>query len=207
MRRATQRLWQEEEGLTLTELMITVTLLTLVVGAFLTFLESTNRAVVVEQKRSLANDEARLAVERLDREVRSANYIYDPADEAAPFGGYSLRVYTQANAPTRTPGFQCVQWRIQAGDLLRRSWRTGQPGSASPWRLVAQHIVNVDLGRTAFTMDTDPDKGGRTVDVTLFIDVDPVDPVSRPVRIETSLTGRNVPSGYTSSVCNPAPGG
>ncbi len=207
MKRVLQRLWREEGGITLTELMITVTLLTLVTGAFLTFLESTNRAVIVEQERSLANDEARLAVQQLDREVRSANYIYDPDDEAQPYKGYSLRVYTQANAPTRTPGFQCVQWRIQDGDLLRRSWPTGQPGSASSWRLVAGHIVNVDLGQKAFSMDTDPDKGGRTVRVRLLIDVDLADTVSRPVRLETSLTGRNVPSGYTSSVCNPAPGG
>jgi type II secretory pathway pseudopilin PulG len=207
MKRAMQRLWREERGITLTELMITVTLLTLVTGAFLTFLESTNRAVVVEQERSLANDEARLAVQQLDREVRSANYIYDPDDEIQPYKGYSLRVYTQANAPTRTPGFQCVQWRIQDGDLLRRSWPTGQPGLASSWRLVAGNIVNVDLGQAAFKMDTDPDKGGRTVRVTLFVDVDLDDAVSRPVRLETSLTGRNVPSGYTASVCNPAPGG
>ena len=195
--------------MTLTELAITIALLFLVTGAFLTFLDSMNRAVISETERSRANDQARLAIEQLDREVRSANYIYDPQNEATPYKNLSLRVYTQANAPTRTPGFQCVQWRIQNGNLLRRSWPTGDPGAVSAWRTVAEHIVNADpsVDEAAFKMDNNSETAFRSVDVIFYVDVDPADAVSRPVRLETSLTGRNVPSGYTSSVCEPAPGG
>jgi Tfp pilus assembly protein PilW len=194
--------------MTLTELMITVALLLVVTGAFLTFVNSMNRAVVEETDRSRANDQARLAIEQLDREVRSGNYIYDPQLEPNPYRFLQLRVYTQANAPTRTPGVQCVQWRIQNRELLRRSWPSGNTSAVTAWRVVAENIVNADPPvKPAFQIDNDANTGGRTLDVTFYVDVDADDAVTRPVRIETSLTARNTPSGYTSSVCNPAPSG
>jgi type II secretory pathway component PulJ len=202
--RAFRRLDGEEAGITLTELMITVALMFLVVGAFLTFLDSMNRAVITEAARSQANDDARLAVEQLDREIRSANYIYDPQTEPDPYKFLQLRVFTQANVPSRG-GPQCVQWRIDDGELLRRSWISGDTGSASGWRMVAENIVNAhpSVDEAAFRRDSD----GRTVDIALYVDVDPEEDVSSPVRIDTSLTGRNTPSGYTSSVCDPPPSG
>jgi len=188
--------------MTLTELAVTIALLFLVTGAFLTFLDSMNRAVITQEERSRANDQARAAIEQLDREIRSSNYLYDPKDEADPYKFLSLRIYTQSNAPTS--GVKCVQWRIENEQLLRRSWPTG--GAASDWRVVAEHIVNADpsVDEAAFKLDNDANTGGRMVDVTLYVDVDPDDAVSSPVRIDTSLTGRNTPSGYTSAVC-PAP--
>jgi type II secretory pathway component PulJ len=200
------RLRREESGMTLTELMITVALLVLVTAALLTFLDSMNRAVLEETQRSQANDQARLAIEQMDREIRSGNYIYDPQNEPSPYQYLQLRVYTQANAPTRTPAVQCVQWRIEDSELLRRSWPTGDPGAASDWRVVAENIVNAhpSVDEAAFTIDNGA-TGGRTVDISLYVDVDPDDTQSQPVRLDTSLTARNTPSGYTSSVCNPAP--
>jgi Tfp pilus assembly protein PilW len=87
--------------MTLTELMITVALLMLVLGAFLTVLDSMNRAVLEETDRSRANDEARLAIEQLDREIRSSNYLHDPQNEPSPYRYLQLRVFTQTNVPTR----------------------------------------------------------------------------------------------------------
>ncbi|HEV3475131.1 MAG TPA: hypothetical protein VG602_07180 [Actinomycetota bacterium] len=195
--------------MTLTELMVTVSLLVLVLAALLSFLDNMNRAVLTETERSRANDEARLAIERLDREVRSSNYVYDPANEVTPYRHLSLRIYTQANAPTRTPGFQCVQYRIQNGSLLRRSWPTAQPGSASSWQTVAENIVNAHptVNQAAFKMDNNAETAFRSVDVIFYVDINPTDADSEPVRLETTLTGRNVPSGYTSGVCEPAPAG
>lgn len=195
--------------MTLTELMVTVSLLVLVLGALLSFLNSMNQAVLTETERSRANDQARLAIERLDREVRSANYVYDPQNEATPYKNLSLRIYTQANAPTRTPGFQCVQYRVQNSNLLRRSWPTAQPGAASAWQTVAENIVNAhpSVNEAAFKMDDNSETAFRAVDVIFYVDVNPADVDTRPVRLETSLTGRNVPSGYTSGVCDPAPAG
>lgn len=205
-------LHEDERGFTLPELAITISILVLVVATFLGVLESVNTAVGRQQERSISNDEARLAVERLDREIRSGNVLYDPGDEADP--NYTLRIYTQANATTRTPSFQCVQWTIQDQQLLRRFWPPGEPEDVSSWRLVAEHVVNAEPGVEvpAFTLDTlavgdnpSGDKGGRTVEIVLIIDPAPDDPTSNAVRIETSLTGRNTSFGFPVDVCDPAP--
>ena len=204
-----RRLRSEERGLTLVELSLTVALLFLVTGAFLTFLDSMNRAVITETGRSRANDQARLAIDQLDREVRSANYIYDPQLEANPYKNLQLRIYTQANVPTRGGLPHCVQYRVQDGNLLRRSWAPTDPASLTAWRTVAEHIVNAhpSVDEAAFHMDPTVARGGRTVEVNFYVDVDPDDDVSRPTLLETDLTGRNVPSGFTSAVCEPVPAG
>jgi hypothetical protein len=74
---------------------------------------------------------------------------------------------------------------------------------------VAEHVVNAhpSVDEEAFKLDTGATTGGRTVDVTLYLDVSTEDEVTSPVRIETSLTGRNTPSGYTAVPCDPAPSG
>jgi type II secretory pathway pseudopilin PulG len=197
--------FRDEGGFTLTELVIVITMLLVVTATFLTVLDSVNRGVIRQQDRSISNDQARLAIERLDREIRSGNLLYDPADEA--LADYSLRIYTQANATTRTPSFQCVQWTIEDQLLLRRFWPPGEPGSASDWRIVAENVVNRDVvpPQPAFALDPDPDKGGRIVDVVLLVNSTPDDPANRTVRIETSLTGRNTSFGFPEDVCDPAP--
>jgi Tfp pilus assembly protein PilV len=195
----------DQRGFTLPELAITVSMLFVVMATFLGVLDSINTAVGRQQDRSISNDQARLAVERLDREIRSGNVLYNPEDEAEPF--YSFRIYTQANATTRTPSFQCVQWLIEDQELLRRFWPPGEPEDVSDWTVVAENIVNAEPGIAvpAFTLDPDDDKGGRTVDIVLIVDSDLDDPVSRAVRIETSLTGRNTSFGFPVDVCDPVP--
>ena len=192
----------EEGGLTMVELVITLTMLLLVVGTLLGVVESVNRGVIRQQDRSISNDQVRLAVEQLDREIRSGNVLYDPALETPP--GLNLRIYTQANANTRNPSFQCVQWLIRDHQLLRRAWPPGSPQSVGDWRTIAEDVVNTQSS-PAFALDADPNKGGRTVDITLLVNSTPNDPTNRTVRIETSITGRNTSFGFPVDVCNPAP--
>ena len=198
---------RREEGMTITEVAVVLAMLLVVLGAFLTVLDSVNKGVVAQQERSTMNDEARLAIERLDREVRSGNVLYDPAAEVP--ANYSLRIYTQANATTRTPAFTCVQWKIEDRQLVRRSWPPGNPGAVSEWLLLADEIVNRELTPAvpAFALDPDPAKDGRTVDIMFMVDADPDDITTRPVRIQTSLTGRNTSFGAASDACSPIPAG
>jgi prepilin-type N-terminal cleavage/methylation domain-containing protein len=193
----------DERGFTLPELAITLAMLLVVTGTFLGVLDSVNRGVMRQQDRSISNDQARLAVEMLDREIRSGNVLYDPEDEVS--GHYSFRIYTQANATTRTPSFQCVQWLIEDEQLLRRFWPPTEPENVSDWRVIAENIVNVLEGEPAFALDPDDDKGGRTVDIALMVNSTPDDPTNRTVRIETSLTGRNTSYGFPVDVCDPVP--
>jgi type II secretory pathway pseudopilin PulG len=207
MMRVLQRLHRDDRGMTITELTVVLAMLLIILGSFLTVLNSVNQGVIIQQDRSAMNDEARLAVEQIDREVRSGNVLYDPAAEVP--ATFSMRIYTQANATTRTPAFTCVQWRIDDQQLNRRWWPPDHPEDVSDWRAVASNVVNRDLSPTvpAFALDTDPARNGRTVDITLMVDTDTSDTVTRPVRIQTSLTGRNTSVGFASDACNPAPAG
>jgi hypothetical protein len=134
--------------------------------------------------------------------------MYDPATE--PLAGYTFRVYTQSNAPTRTPPDQCVEWRINStGELIRRAWDPDDPSDVSSWMVVADHIVNRSLSPSvpAFALDPDPAKAGRTLLVTLMVDPDLADTTQKTQRIQTALTGRNTSFGFSVDACSPVPMG
>ena len=197
-----------EAGMTLTEVLVAGATLAIVTGLFLTTVVTVQNQLGRQEERTRMNDQARLAVEQLDREIRSGNVLYDPQLEVpATDAGYALRIYTQSNATTRTPPFQCVQWRIESQQLRRRSWPPGRPEDTSSWRTVADDVVNRELDPAvpAFGLDPAAALGGRTIDVTLLLDNDIADTTTSTIRIETSLTGRN--TGYPPDVCNPVPAG
>ena len=200
--------------MTLLEMLITLSILSVVMAIFIPMLSSVQNAFQRQSDRSANNDQARLAVEEIDREIRSGNVLYDPALENDPtnsiYPGMSLRVYTQTNASTRTPGNQCVQWRVMSGVLQKRSWSiTWQvDGIVSAWRSIADHIVNQPTPPTPpttplFRIDPDPAKGGRTIIVTLQENQNPVS--GRTVVIQEAVTGRNTEYGYPNNVCSTIP--
>jgi type II secretory pathway component PulJ len=194
----------EEAGLTVMELMVTLAIMSVAAVIFLNVLAAMQAAIGHQARRSDNNDQARLAVEALQREIVSANVIFDPSTETTPYQPYyTLRVYSQANATTRTPGYQCVQWIISGRALLRRSWPASTPQSATPWRTVASGIVNVDLGVGAFAVDPDPKKGGRTIDVVLLVNTSYPSTSEKTIRIATSITGRDASYAFSPNVCTP----
>jgi type II secretory pathway component PulJ len=202
--------------MTLVELTVSMSLLALVSIIFLTALVSVQRGVQRQTDRSRTNDQARLAVEQLDHEIRSGNLLYDPQSETDPDPSHqvvpymSLRIYTQANANARNPGNQCVQWRItDTGELQSRRWSTtwrDDPSSlVTTWRVVAENLVNRDPGVNvnAFSLDPDPAKGGRTIVITLMVNANQKS--GQNVKIQQSITGRNTEYGYPSNVCADIP--
>jgi prepilin-type N-terminal cleavage/methylation domain-containing protein len=199
---------RDERGMTLVELMISVALMVVVATIFTTVLLSIQKAVIRQQARSEMNDQARLALQQMDREIRSGNFIYDPADEllgtcagkqCAP--SYSLRVFTQVNAPTRIPPEQCVQWVIDDQQLFRRAWAPGEATSLNGWRMVADGIVNRDLGTPipAFSVDA----SGKVLDISLMLNskLESSD-APRTIQMNTSIAIRNP---ATAGPCDPVP--
>ena len=203
---------RQDSGYTLVELMVSMAIMMLAAAIFLTFLWSVQRGVNTQSNRSLTNDQVRLAIEQLDHEIRSGNLLYDPLveNDAANgiYPGMALRIYTQTNADIRNPGNQCVQWRILDGVLENRYWATNwrdDPSTlVSDWRHVAEGLVNQTVSPQvkAFTLDTDPNKGGRTIDITLVVN-ESTD--SQNVKITQAVTGRNTEYGYPSNVCADIP--
>jgi prepilin-type N-terminal cleavage/methylation domain-containing protein len=197
-----------DEGMTLIEVMTTVALLSVVVGIFLSVLVSVQNSVARQERRSRANDQVRLAVQQLDREVRSGNVFRDPAaepdiDSLGQVGnGMGLRIYTQANADTRG-GSRCVQWRVKDEQLQRRDWTVTwhTDGLVSGWRVVTEGIVN-PTGTPAFDLDSSPSYGGRILNVAFVVNPGAGD---SDVVVRASITGRNTQYGYPVSVCDDIP--
>jgi prepilin-type N-terminal cleavage/methylation domain-containing protein len=202
-----ERWERDERGLSLTELLVAMFVFGVVMLIFTSTMASVQGAVVRQDNLSRTNDQARLALEQLDHEIRSGNVLYDPEFETtAPYDPfYTLRLYTQTNFGTRL-SFTCVLWTIDdEGQLLSRRWQPGFEGDATEWRVVATGIVNKSLGVPAFQLDDDPLKGARTLDVTLRVNEDLERFPNSTFELSQSLTGRNTSYGYPVSLCGTTP--
>lgn len=189
--------------MTLIELLIAMSIMGIAMAIFGTVLASVQRSVVLNDRLSQANDQARLAVEQLDREMRSGNVIYDPASESTPY--FQMRVWTQSNYTSRGSAY-CELWQIQsAGQMQVRQWLPGANTWLAPWRTVADDIVNRSAGVNAFQLDPDPLKGGRTVNIHLLVNTDYANHPERTIEIQVALTGRNTSYNYPTSICQTLP--
>jgi prepilin-type N-terminal cleavage/methylation domain-containing protein len=205
-----------EEGFTIVELMVALAIMSIVVVVLGTTLSSIQRAAIKQDALSTMNDQARLAVQQIDHEMRSGNVLYDPDIENGAgadaitsctgcLPGYTMRVYTQTHAESRG-GYMCVLWAIDdERRLLSRMWPPGLPADATNWRVVATDIVNRDLGIPAFDLDDDPQKGGRTLAIRLDVNVNLEGEPDQTTTIQSSYTGRNTSYGYPVSVCQDTP--
>jgi type II secretory pathway pseudopilin PulG len=201
-------LMARESGMTLIELAVSVGILVIVLGGIMIVLPSIQNSLNRQTNRTQSNDQARLAAEELDREIRSGNLLYDPQYESDPY--MSLRIYTQANADTREGGNRCVQWRITEQKLQRRAWSVNwqaENGVVEAWRVVATGIANKSVNPTvkAFKLDPDPAKGNRTLIVTILSRTSTSAGSNTPVQISLSVTGRNTEYGYPTNVCSTIP--
>jgi type II secretory pathway component PulJ len=200
--------------MTLPELLVAMSIMSLVSVVFLSTLASVQRSVVRSAEWQANNDDARVAVETIDRQLRSGAVLYSPQN-----GGSDFTAYTQSNAPTfQTPeysGARCVQWRVSSGTLQTRWWQsqfagdwTGSvgPPNATGWRTIVQDVVNYvsPNNQPVFVLDPDPLKGNRTVNVVLLINSAPTH-ANETVRIQAALTARNTSSALAAA-CPSQPG-
>ena len=180
------------------EVTVTLAILSVVMVMVLSVLDVVQRGVVKAESRSRSVDEARLAAQQIDRQIRSGNVLYSPEN-----GGMALRVYTQANGAQK-----CVQWRLAGRHLEWRSWTTtwSTDGNVSPWKLAAEEVANATVVPAVplFTLDTSQvEFGQRVMRVAIVANDD--ERAGRPVRVDLSVTGRNTQYGYSGSVCNDVP--
>jgi len=198
---------RDERGMTLVELVVAMGILSIVMLVLTTTLSSIQRAVVEEDVRTRLNDDARLAVQSIDRLVRSGNILYNPVNEAGndPYSasatGYMFRIYTQAEqSPTQAA--RCAVWLLNdQQQLLYRTWPILEPENASSWQVVADSVVNRDLNHPAFTLDA----AGRTIAVNFYINPDLADRPQATQVVSASLTGRNTSFGYPVQLCATLP--
>lgn len=193
--------------MTLVELIVAMGILSIVMLVLTTTLSSIQRAVVEEDVRIRLNDQARLALQSIDRLVRSGNILYDPVDESGndPYDagatGYLFRIYTQAQQ-SASQDARCALWLVNDDQqLIYRTWPILDPDGASDWSVVADGIVNRDLAAPAFTLDP----AGRTIAVEFQVNPDLAKRPQATQVMEASLTGRNTSFGYPIQLCSDLP--
>jgi prepilin-type N-terminal cleavage/methylation domain-containing protein len=198
---------RDERGMTLVELVVAMGILSIVLLVMTTTLTSIQRAVVEEDVRGRLNDQARLALQSIDRLVRSGNILYDPVDESgndpydATATGYLFRIYTQAEQ-TEDEEPRCALWLVNdEQQLMYRTWPVLDPDAASNWVVVAEGVVNRDLDEPAFTLDST----GRTISVDFHVNPDLADRPQATQLVRASLTGRNTSFGYPVQLCETLP--
>jgi type II secretory pathway pseudopilin PulG len=196
-----------ESGVTLVELVVVVVLLTVVTALFTSTMLSTQSAVNTAASRSVATANVRVVLAQLDREVRSANAIYDPQLETdstnALVPGMAFRAYTQADASGTS---RCVHWRIAGTALQRRTWAANwrTSGDVTSWATRATNIVNAASSPpvSAFRLASQGAYGGRLLDISLVVASG--DRNSLPAYADLSLEARNAVF-RSSGVCADTP--
>lgn len=179
-----------ERGFTLVELVLTMFVLGLVAAGAGGVLTTVNRAALASDRSGSAKDRAVSALGRLESDIRSGAIVSDPAlpdPSCVPSGapGRCLRVLVVGSDGTG----RCVEWRLDGEALERRSW-LAPSGARSTWEVVADGFLDGSLTSDVRTFRVDSLSGGRTVEVTLFLQGGD-GAAGEPVRVETSVTARN----------------
>ena len=188
---------RSDAGTTLVELIISMTIFSLALAMVYGVLITVQRQTKDATSRADSVGNARLALQQIDRQVRSGNVLYNPASESLPL---SMRVYTQANGDQR-----CVQWQVWNGKLRTRSWSTTwqTDGQVSEWGVVARDVVNTTATPPFALQGGSTAYGSRLVDITLQVKSPTAG--GRPINVTSSLSGRNTAYGYDPGVCSPVP--
>src|SRR4051812_31653448 len=105
---------RDDGGFTLTETLVAMIVFGIAIAMVYTALIKVQKYTTDVQGSADANFQLRQAVAVIDRQVRSGNVLYSPANETSPSSctavgasaGTCMRVYTQANGAQR-----CVQWQ------------------------------------------------------------------------------------------------
>lgn len=196
----------EDSGLTLIEVLVSMSIFSIVIAISYGALIAIQRQSRDTTARADAVSESRLGLAQMDRQIRSGNVLFDPANEADLGYPMSMRIYTQANAENK-----CVQWQLADGELRMRSWTPDYPApgsTKSAWSTIARDIVNdpAQALDTPFTLAGASGPYSARV-VNVYLKVKSSKSSGKPVDVKTSLTGRNTVYGYDQNICSPIPTG
>lgn len=200
----------DDRGFTIIELMMSSALLLIALLMFTSALSTVQRASRRQSDLSSANDQARLAIQEIDRQVRSG-YVTDAAspDPDFPDAAAVARIYTESR-PGGAGARECVAWLLFPASgqqsLYSRSWVAGAEAptfdpdapTSNGWRIVADSIVNGDLDANDETfvlsgevaVGTPPVLVGQVLSITLWLDPSGTGD-ERAIEITSEVAARN----------------
>jgi hypothetical protein len=124
-----------DSGVTLTELIVSMTIMIVVMAMFTTGIIQIYRTVNETESTSIAQSQVNIAFLRLDREIRYASGLSVPLQVGADW--YVEYVTTNTGVPVCTE----LRLNVAAGQLQRRTWVQGAtPLVPSAWLPVASNV-------------------------------------------------------------------
>jgi len=186
-----------EDGMTLAELMIALTLIAVVLAVMLPQLAGALTVYNKTQTRAGSIDAAQAAMLQLERDARSADLITSPGSVAG-IAGLDVRMETSSVGATPV----CVEYEVAGGALLRRIRPDGAANAGlwpASWEQVATGVVNADAlpAVAAFSLSAD----GRQLSVDLL--VNQADTAAATVALSSTVVGLDIP--FTDTAPSPSP--
>jgi len=191
---------RSEEGVTLTELMVVLMLMGIVSVIFSTAIVSALRSTRNAEGVARSNDDVRLVIATLDRELRSASQICTPGPALA---GDTLTFETRTASGTETVTYRVDDPDTDGVGTLVKSIDGGDE------RIVVHNVVNGWVATTNGTPEpmftnqgiteaigpsttvTGSPSFGKVISLRVWVDANPRDDIS-PKLETTELSGRNV---------------
>jgi type II secretory pathway pseudopilin PulG len=224
----------DESGTTLVELLVSMSILSIVLASVFAVITSVQKGYVTEEDRSVNATQVGLVMQQVEKEVQSAEAFSicssSTCSTTLPIGtscttpttSCDLVIYTQTNANTRqaaSPGpnapFSCVQWHVaqvssspaQYAFLSRRwqpDWQTNPSVLVTPWRWVSDALASVSA---TFVVRSEAAFGGRLVRVTVAVNRQPTTRTgTSTLSVTRDFVGSNVLSTSTPNPCIPPAG-
>ena len=203
-----------DSGTTLTELLVAMIVFGIAMAMIMTAAIAVQKVTKDSEAAADAVFQTRQALATIDKQVRSGNVLFSPADEVTYVSscedlgsnqGSCMRIYTQANGSQK-----CVQWQVFPDGstyVLRvRSWTPDWQtvGGVSAWSVAARGLAQPTSTSAPFTLDTDP--AGKYGQRLLRVHLVAVNAKSgKDVALDASISGRNTTYGYTGNECVPVP--
>jgi Tfp pilus assembly protein PilW len=188
---------RNEDGLTIAELMIALTLLAVVMAIMLPQLAGALSVYGKTQARAGSIDSAQEALVQLERDARSADLITSPT-AVSGVAGLDVRLETSSMGATPV----CVEYEVAGGSLLRRIRPDGAANAGlwpSTWQPVATGVVNAAAAPPvhAFSLSAD----GRQLGIDLL--VDQAETAAATVDLSSTVVGLDIP--FTDTPPSPSP--
>jgi prepilin-type N-terminal cleavage/methylation domain-containing protein len=126
----------DDAGMTLVELLVSMAIMSIVMTIFTTGMVLMYRSANDAEARADAQAQVSLALQRLEKEVRSAAGIGMPYI----YGGVDPRVEF---VTVGTAEAECVQLRVSGGRLQLRRWMyQSSPAQPTPWTTLASGVTS-----------------------------------------------------------------
>ncbi len=172
-----------DDGISVVELLIAMSLMLVAAAVFGTALSTSFTVTKDFQGAAGSNDNVRLVLKQINRELRSAEVIHEPLPNCTSNTlDFDTRAYAGATKVT-----QHIIYQVSSGTLQRSA------DGGTTWREVITNVVNPVgdyLFETQGSVGGTPSEG-KVVTIRIWTDADPADRIA-PRLAQTETSGRNI---------------